>query len=431
LAYSADLQALNPDHHWDFDGDSVDGVGAVGRTDTGILFTGDPIAEDTTFSMYTDSFNQLVSITSTSDIDNGAHDRKAVAGWFMVDAFMPPPGAIYREGNATTCFHFAYAYGNYLLFECVEPTNFTLQVFGPALVPNRVYHLCGIFEGSGYANEIRFYVDGVEQTDASPTNRQPGTASLDARTVVAQFGCNPGSTATGIGGSVVNLNSGIRAYYNHWATWEGADAGLTGTEVREEAFEKGVLPDVTISTASESAMQTALDAYADTVRDNAPLCIRIEDCSDGDFELVLDNITFDSLASIHVQYTGNDTLTLLNANGSDASLISTPSTGTVALRDRVDITITVLDLTTGLPIDGARVYIEAETGGDLPDETEILNDTTNASGIATTTLDYTSDQPIVGRVRHGTTSTYYKTGTITGPIGSTGLTQTILLIPDE
>jgi len=122
---------------------------------------------------------------------------------------------------------------------------------------------------------------------------------------------------------------------------------------------------------------------------------------------------------------------LFNFDGSDASIISTPSTGTVTLVERVDVIITVLDITTGLPIEGARVYIEADTGGDVVAGTEIVNDITNASGVFATTFDYTTDQPIIGRVRHGTTSTYYRTGTITGPIGSTGLTQTILLIPDE
>jgi len=283
LAYSDDLQALGADHHWKFDGDSVDDVGAVGRTDTGISFIGDPIAEDATNSMFTDAFNELVSIATTSDINSGTPDRKAVAGWYMTNAYQPPPGSIYREGDNATCFHFAFAYGNFLLFECVEPTNFTLQVFGPALVPNRVYHLCGIFEGSSYANEVRFYVDGVEQLDASPVNRQPGTASLDARTVVAQFGHNPGSTTSGIGGGVIALNSALNGYYNHWATWDGAVAVLTEANVREELFEKGALPDVTISSSTESAMQIALDVYSDTVRDNAALCIRIEDCTDGDF----------------------------------------------------------------------------------------------------------------------------------------------------
>lgn len=62
----------------------------------------------------------------------------------------------------------------------------------------------------------------------------------------------------------------------------------------------------------------------------------------------------------------------------------------------------------------------------------ILNGATNASGILqVTTFNYTSDQPIGGRVRRATAGAKYKTGAITGTITSTGLNTTVLLILDE
>lgn len=62
----------------------------------------------------------------------------------------------------------------------------------------------------------------------------------------------------------------------------------------------------------------------------------------------------------------------------------------------------------------------------------ILDGATNASGILqTTTFNYTSDQPITGKVRRATTGTKYKTGAITGTITSSGLDTTVLLIIDE
>ncbi|MEK7185503.1 MAG: hypothetical protein AAB726_02675, partial [Patescibacteria group bacterium] len=62
----------------------------------------------------------------------------------------------------------------------------------------------------------------------------------------------------------------------------------------------------------------------------------------------------------------------------------------------------------------------------------ILNGVTNASGILqTSTFNYTSDQPIGGKVRRATTGPKYKTGAITGTIASTGLNTTVLLIADE
>jgi len=47
------------------------------------------------------------------------------------------------------------------------------------------------------------------------------------------------------------------------------------------------------------------------------------------FDLNADNIAFNSFASIHVQYTGTDTLTWTNSNSSNASIGSTPNRGTI------------------------------------------------------------------------------------------------------
>lgn len=64
----------------------------------------------------------------------------------------------------------------------------------------------------------------------------------------------------------------------------------------------------------------------------------------------------------------------------------------------------------------------------------ILSDVTDGSGVLqTTTFNYTSNQPVTGKVRRSTTAlgTKYKTGAITGTITSTGLDTTALLISDE
>lgn len=429
MAYSTDISNLNADHHWKFDGNSNDAIGSANGTDTSVLYTGSAIAEDATNCMSSNAVGDRVSIPTTTDINNSAQTRKAVAGWFAVTAIQNPPKNIYGEGDATQAFRMILGWGNYLMFEVDDP-SFTIQIFGDTpLEINRPYHLCMIFEGNGYGNEVRAYLDGVEQTNADPSDREPDAATLTARSV-AEFGDPAGTVA--VGGTAVILICPINGQWQHWATWDGADAVLTDTEVREELFEKGALPDVTISSGTESAMQTSLDAYADTERSDAPLCIRVEAVTGGgDFELELDNITFDPLASIHVQYTGTDTLTLINTNGANCSIVSTPNGGTVTLKTRTTLTITVKDVTDSSNIESARVYIEADSGGDLTAGTEIMNTTTNASGVATVSFDYTSNQPIVGRVRKGTSTPLYKSGAVTGPITSAGLTQTILLIPDE
>lgn len=69
--------------------------------------------------------------------------------------------------------------------------------------------------------------------------------------------------------------------------------------------------------------------------------------------------------------------------------------------------------------------------GTITATAQIMSGTTSALGVLTQTLEYYSDQPVIGKVRRATTGTKYKTGTIIGTIASTGLNVTVLLIADE
>lgn len=442
MAYSTDIANLGADHHWKFDGDSIDAIGAVVRTDTGVTFASSPIAEDATNSMLMDTrTGDRVSIATTTDINNSAQARKAVCGWFMVDDVELPHCRIYGEGNTTTNFQFILFAGNSVMLEVRDSTTWQVQIYSDiALEASRAYHLCGILEGNGYGNEVRFYIDGVEQTAADPTNRQPDDASLAARGV-AEFG-DPAGTV-GLNGTNLVMNSVgdnvtanqiINGYYQHWATWgDEADAVLTDTEVRETLFERGALAERTISSDTQANMQTALDAYADATWGNETCSLEIEAVSGGgDFELSLDNITFDDLTSIHVRYNGTSgTLTLVNTNGANCSVTAAPFGGTIALRTEVTVKVTVKDAVTTSAINGARVLLEADTGGPLTVGTDILSGNTNGSGvIEDTTFQYSSDQPVTGKAREGD-SPYYQQGSISGTITAGGFDVTVLLVPDS
>lgn len=100
--------------------------------------------------------------------------------------------------------------------------------------------------------------------------------------------------------------------------------------------------------------------------------------------------------------------------------------------DTVPVTVTVLDVNTGDPVENARVLIEADSGGPASAGTDILTGLTNASGVVTGTTEYT-EQPVVGKVRRASAAygTLYKTSPIAATIGASGLDITILLIPDE
>ena len=432
MAYGDDIDGLGADHRWDFDGNSNDAVGSANGTNTSVIFTDGAITEDATNCMTTNAIaGDRVTLPTTTTINNAAHARKAVAGWIEITEFSPHPVRIYGEGTNTTCFQFCMGFGNQMIFECTEPTNFAtgLQVFGIAAVPNRVYHLCGIFLGNSNGNEVKFFIDGVEMTGAEPSDRQPDTASLDSRGV-GEFGDPVGTT--GLGGGVVLQQAGTNMRFQHWCTWgDEADADLTDTEVRETLFERGALADETIATNTEANMQTSVDALPASIG-NVPCCIEVNAVTGGgDFELTSDT-TFDALASIHVRYNGTaDTLTWINTGVGAATIGSAPFGGTLVIKNRQTLTVTVLSATTKLAISGARVYIEADTGGPETAGTVLMNTTTNGSGVATATYDYSADQPIIGRVRKGTSSTYYKTAVVPGPLTVSPLDVTVLMVPDE
>ena len=67
--------------------------------------------------------------------------------------------------------------------------------------------------------------------------------------------------------------------------------------------------------------------------------------------------------------------------------------GTVVV---VPVPVTVVDINTGAVVQGARVYLTADTGGPLTAGTVVLNGSTNAPGQASAELDYTASQPFVG-----------------------------------
>lgn len=373
MAYGADIDTnLSPDHRWDFDGDAVDTPGTADGTNSGCVFTSAGICKDVTNCLESNGTTDRVVLPTTTDINNSAQSRKAVGGWFMTTNIQNPPKNIYGEGDATQAFRFVLGWGNYIMLD-VDSASFTQQIFGQVpLDPDRAYHIIGLLEGNGYSNEIKFFLDGIEQANAEPTDRQPDAATLTARSA-GEFG-DPAGTV-GVGGVAVVLISPINGKWNEWCTWDGAGAILSDSDIRVELFEKGSLGDVIISSGIESVMQTALDVYADTERDNAACCIEVQAVTgDGDLELDLDNITFDPLASIHVKYLGTGTLTLVNTNGANAELVKCSAPwGTVEVENPATLTINGL-------INGCEIRVYDDNGVDENDFGDALTGTETLSG---------------------------------------------------
>lgn len=100
--------------------------------------------------------------------------------------------------------------------------------------------------------------------------------------------------------------------------------------------------------------------------------------------------------------------------------------------DPVTTLIKVIDANTKANIVGARVLVEADTGGPLSVGTDIISGVTDANGEISDSRTFASNQPIVGKVRRATSGTLYKQGGISGTISSTtGFSTTVQLIPDE
>jgi hypothetical protein len=431
VAYRDDIDALNPDHHWVFETDGTDRVGTATATNSGCVFTASAIAEDATNAVRADGRADRLTLANQADMNSAALDRRAIGGWFQVSQLQTPPCRIYGEGNQSDVLQFVIGFGNFAMFEIFDGAGISspIQLFTDRdLVPNRAYHLLAKYEGSGFGNTVELYLDGVLVDSATM-----GATDLDAHTGVAATWADPNGTV-GVGGDIVLLVAANNGDYNHWVSFSGdGAASLSSTDIREELFEKGALPGVTISSDTQANMQTALDAIADTARGNEPLNIRVEAVTgDGDLTLDADNITHSSLASIHVQYMGTGTLTWRNTNGSNASIGSTPGGGTIVFATPVTVSVTARDASTLGVIENARVLLEADSGGPLAAGTDILSGLTNASGvIQDTAFDFSAAQPVTGRARKGTSSPLYKTGSISGSVTSAGLDLTVFLVADE
>lgn len=130
------------------------------------------------------------------------------------------------------------------------------------------------------------------------------------------------------------------------------------------------------------------------------------------------------------------------ATGTQTSMSMFLIDTTTTLQDQIDnfhpidqnyvsVRVTAKNASTLVVIEDARVYLLADAGGPLTEGTVILNDLTNASGyLEDLEFLYSSDQPVIGWIRQGTSSPYFKSTNIAGTITSSGLSLTGFMIPD-
>ncbi len=369
MAYRDVVIATGPSHLWRFDGDVVDSVGSLTTTNSGFSFVGGALCEDASQTSRCSGTTDRVTMDTTTSL-TGSTSAKAVAGWLRFNSIQLPPKSVYREGVTGDQFNLVCWIGNNILFEVVQDTEIRQAFADNVFVPGRTYHVFMRFEGSGGNDRFELYVDGVKQSVSLPADGVSGIASIAERTSPA-FGDPPSSTE--VGNATVLLNGPEGADYNYWSAWMNTPAtAVTATQVREELFEQGVLPEITISN------QAGLDALASTERGNHACCIRVT--GSGPLTLNADAVTFNPLASIHVQWMGTGTLTWINTNGSNASISSAPNGGTVNLVTPATLTISEL-----VPGSEVRFY-EAGTENEL-DGIESVAGTSFSSSVQVAAVD--------------------------------------------
>ena len=434
------VNTLKADHYWRLNNTYNDtgDTGPVRNMTSGVVgtwtFNTQEIVDGNTHCLNYASVTNSREITDSPNMNiTISSQERTISCWIQLDEIQHDLGAIWKEGGGVQNLAILVGYGNVLMWQLADTagTRDNVQAWSDfKLKVGRPYHICGRYSHLDTTAESRLYIDGVlqENTDGNPMT----LGIFDSHSGDVVWGDPDSNLETG--GTDIAYAGINDAVISDFATWSDNSGGTNAggldptTEIRDILFRRGALPDDIITTDTEANMQTDIDGTADS-RPDWPLSYRIEPVTGGgDFELVLNDKTFDEDITLHLEYRGPDTLTIVNGVNSnfDVNKSFTPGGGTISVVEEVNVTVTVRDINTLAVVEGAFVILEESPGG-----TDILKAATNASGIVTDVYRYTTDQAVVGKVRKGTASTYYQEAPIADTITSTGLDITILVIPDE
>jgi len=437
---------LRADHYWRLNNvyDDTGDTGPVRNMTSGVVgtwtFNAQEISDSNTHSL---NYNNVTNRREIADSVNmnvtDTHVERTISFWFQPNEIQHELASIWKEGGGVQNLAFLIGYGNVVLWQLadVAGTRDNVQAWSDfRLTPGRPYNIVGRYSNSDNPSESRLYIDGVLQTD---TDGNPMTINI-FDTHSGDVTWNDPDNNLETGGTDISYNGLADAQISDFATWSDNSAGTNAggldptTEIRDILFRRGAIPDDTIVANTEVNMQTALDATVD-VRPDWPLSYRIEAPSSGgpDLELTMNDKIFDARITDHLEWRGVGTLTIVRPSSSnfDENLAWSATGGTISVVDLVDLEITVRDIDDNSAIENARIRMTADTGGPETVGTVLLEGLTNASGQLSGTYRFSSDQPVTGRIRKGSTSTYYKTAGIAGTITDAGLALTIFMIKDE
>lgn len=280
-----------------------------------------------------------------------------------------------------------------------------------------VFTDCTFLDGAENVGQAELVVNGLEEItncrfDFSAGHAieidSIGTHDFDGNIFTGSFGGTPGSNLTSSSGSTTAMiynNSGGLVTIN-------VIGGGTTPSIRNGVGATTVVVNAVTVTV------TALDATTSAAVSGARLSL--EAASGGSLAgslattITTSGTTATATATAHGLTTG-DKVVIRGANESELVGIFT-----VTVTGANTFTYTI-------------VSIGGSPGtGTITTSAQILEGLTNASGVVTTSsFSFGTDQPVVGRIRRGTTSPLYKTSGIVGTITSAGFSATVSMIPDE
>ena len=419
-----------PDHWWklqnNYDDDGARGPNNMTESVIGthIFETSPVVVRGETYSWRLNSITDAREAPDSNWMNLQAETARTMTAWISLGSIQKSITCFYKEGGAVNNIAFLLGLNNSLMAQLADTGDDNVQVYSDFnLAQDRVYFIAFAYDYNGDA-EFKLYIDGIAQTQSSGN---PLTATdFDPHSGDIVFGNSDQNLETG--GTDINYAG---SELMHTAHWNSYTRELSQLEI-SELFENGAPPTVEISADTETNMQIAIDALADTERGDSPCAIFLNvptDTPNPSFSF--DNITFNSRVTIEVLWAGSGTCTITQSNGTDITKNRTPYGGTLTLVNSVPVTLTVIDAATRSPVVGARVVLEADSGGPLTLGDDILTGVTDGSGEITTNFVYSSNQPVTGKARSASGATKYKQGNFVGTISSSGLTGTISLIADQ
>jgi hypothetical protein len=373
---------IPPDHYWEFQDTYLDSIGAATISPQG----GTPSFSAAVQLVKGDTHSFLIATESDhagpsnqSDMNTSAIARRYVGGWFMLDRVSKTLSVIWEEGAQVNNMALLNGFGNNAVFQIANASDDYVQLYmDVSLTPDRPYHFIAKMHASGFDGGVcEGYLDGVLQgrTDGNPWE----TPQLDSHSGSITWGHDSGESLKvgddrGVDATTIEFVSPVNCYYAHWYSWSDSTLDPV-SDIRVTLFEKGAPAAVTIPSGTEAAMQAALDVYASTLRPDWPCAIEIAACSEGNFSLDFDSITFESRVSIQVRYVGAETLTIVANATTDPNpaKISAPYGGAVVINKPATLTLTGL----GNPTE-VRVFI-AGTETEIAGQEDVTSGTFIAS----------------------------------------------------